>query len=118
MIGAPPNQPGHFDSALLPLPAAGANINVVATHGRGSVPRHVEWVLVCLQAELEYTPGDEIQVISGPNSTFNPTVWKSAAQTGVVFNGGIALQHYLKLTINPGASITNAKWALKCYCTW
>lgn len=117
MIHTPPNQPGHFESAQLPLPPAAAAYNLVATHGRGVAPRHVEWVLVCLQTEAEFSPGDEVQLTSGPNATFNPTVWKSAAQTGWTFNGALQLQHYSKLT-SAATNLTNTKWATKAYCTW
>ena len=115
MLGATPTQPGRWESPQIPLPASGVHINVVASHGRGTVPLNVEWVLVCQQTDAEYVPGDEIQLLSGYNDTSSPTVWKNATQIGAVFNAGLALAHYSKFTVG-NTNLTRTKWAIKAYC--
>jgi hypothetical protein len=97
------------------MPTSGATINVMAAHGRGSKPRHVQWLLVCLTTDLEYDPDDELDIISGFNNTSAPTIWKSAAAVGLAWNG--PLNHYTKRT-SASTNITVARWGLKAVATW
>jgi len=120
MTGEAPNQPGRWESPLFPLPANGTNLAVVATHGRGHVPRQMRWVLVSTATgELGFLPGDELEVVGGNNST-NPTCWANATQVGLAMN---AATWNWSFTQKTGASTANltfmtTRWALKCYCDW
>ena len=85
-----PDLPGRWEAVVgLPITGAAAtDIIVAVAHGRGSRPRWYQWSLRCKSAELGYSPGDEVQPITGNNATQLAQTWASEAQLGLSMNSG------------------------------
>lgn len=100
------------------IPAAGAPFDVA--HNFGVVPTSVFLVLVCKQAELGYSPGDEISVVNAAPSGYSLPAFQATANGSVV----TLLRYRPEVTtlLNkssgvPYTAITHSKWRLKVYAT-
>jgi hypothetical protein len=107
----PPSLPGRWESPLLSVPSG--NFSITATHGRGTVPRHVHWVLVNAQPENSYQPGDEIVLGQQANNSHDITPWANAVVVGLVSFSSINVLN----KSNPASGFVPSTgwWRLKCY---
>ncbi len=105
-----PSLPGRYESPLLPISSSATAYTVI--HGRGTPPRHVTWVLVCLIANNGYTPGRRMD--ANPGYGFLIAASWDAAQ--ITFSGNSAITNGAWATLAGGGNFSPlaTQWALQC----
>jgi len=112
--GCLPGTGGRFSSPVLPVPTVTGPGPVVA-HGLHVTPTQVAWRLVCLQPDLGYGPGDEVDLTSTQFNNGYFTSWSNAATVGLSWRAnGVVVNHR---TTGTATATTAGKWGLKVYAT-
>lgn len=107
----------HFVSTNITLQTGALNADI--PHGLGAIPTSTSWVLVCTTAELGYSVGDEVNVMSTEQSGGSINFSVGANLTNIFI--ATSVTNAMRIINKTSGAITAAvpgHWALKGYATY